>query len=611
MKKIESSKKDRKNNSIDKSKLCIMTFINIIMFFILILKFIENDASEIYIYVYIFSIIILFLKAVVVYFNKKYAKDLIYPDIPAKKEIFVKKLMNVNTNEYCEIKLGELEKNDIILLNKGEIIPCNGTVIKGAALLDESCITGESAAVLVDSESKRNRIKKGTKLLSDFLFIKVDLDGIEKDDLLKKKDINYDNENNKINKITIIEIFMLITIVILYQQNNNIEMLDIIFYTLAMSNIVFTNSISSVLKLLKLFKSEILSYYNIDLRNINSIDKFEEIKTILIDKTGTITFGNREAIKIYTAPGITEDEAADIAYISSANDDTPEGKSIFVYIKQLYSLRGKYINKGEKNIKEIPFSAITRISGCDVDGVKIRKGDEKAIREFVRKNDGFYPEECSKISKKISLEGGTPLSIAVENKVYGVIYLKDTIKEGLKKSFEEIKNNGYSIILATGDNPLTTATIAAECGINNFISEATPKTKLDFVEECQSYGDKIAVIGDGENDIKALQNADFSLVMGNSSNRIKYFGDAIDNDSNPSKIQTIIKISKEILRSKKLIKFMYFLKDFVNTIILLTLILFILTMNKYLDIGIISGYLLSMNIIVSILIILAIIFHKK
>lgn len=611
MKKIESSKKDRKNNSIDKSKLCIMTFINIIMFFILILKFIENDASEIYIYVYIFSIIILFLKAVVVYFNKKYAKDLIYPDIPAKKEIFVKKLMNVNTNEYCEIKLGELEKNDIILLNKGEIIPCNGTVIKGAALLDESCITGESAAVLVDSESKRNRIKKGTKLLSDFLFIKVDLDGIEKDDLLKKKDINYNNENNKINKITIIEIFMLITIVILYQQNNNIEMLDIIFYTLAMSNIVFTNSISSVLKLLKLFKSEILSYYNIDLRNINSIDKFEEIKTILIDKTGTITFGNREAIKIYPAPGITEDEAADIAYISSANDDTPEGKSIFVYIKQLYSLRGKYINKGEKNIKEIPFSAITRISGCDVDGVKIRKGDEKAIREFVRKNDGFYPEECSKISKKISLEGGTPLSIAVENKVYGVIYLKDTIKEGLKKSFEEIKNNGYSIILATGDNPLTTATIAAECGINNFISEATPKTKLDFVEECQSYGDKIAVIGDGENDIKALQNADFSLVMGNSSNRIKYFGDAIDNDSNPSKIQTIIKISKEILRSKKLIKFMYFLKDFVNTIILLTLILFILTMNKYLDIGIISGYLLSMNIIVSILIILAIIFHKK
>lgn len=611
MKKIVNNKKDRKNNSIDKSKLCIMTFINIIMFFILILKFIENDASEIYIYVYIFSIIILFLKAVVVYFNKKYAKDLIYPDIPAKKEIFVKKLMNVNTNEYCEIKLGELEKNDIILLNKGEIIPCNGTVIKGAALLDESCITGESAAVLVDSESKRNRIKKGTKLLSDFLFIKVDLDGIEKDDLLKKKDINYNNENNKINKITIIEIFMLITIVILYQQNNNIEMLDIIFYTLAMSNIVFTNSISSVLKLLKLFKSEILSYYNIDLRNINSIDKFEEIKTILIDKTGTITFGNREAIKIYTAPGITEDEAADIAYISSANDDTPEGKSIFVYIKQLYSLRGKYINKGEKNIKEIPFSAITRISGCDVDGVKIRKGDEKAIREFVRKNDGFYPEECSKISKKISLEGGTPLSIAVENKVYGVIYLKDTIKEGLKKSFEEIKNNGYSIILATGDNPLTTATIAAECGINNFISEATPKTKLDFVEECQSYGDKIAVIGDGENDIKALQNADFSLVMGNSSNRIKYFGDAIDNDSNPSKIQTIIKISKEILRSKKLIKFMYFLKDFVNTIILLTLILFILTMNKYLDIGIISGYLLSMNIIVSILIILAIIFHKK
>lgn len=189
--------------------------------------------------------------------------------------------------------------------------------------------------------------------------------------------------------------------------------------------------------------------------------------------------------------------------------------------------------------------------------------------------------------------------------------MKDTIKEGLKKSFEEIKNNGYSIILATGDNPLTTTTIAAECGINNFISEATPKTKLDFVEECQSYGDKIAVIGDGENDIKALQNADFSLVMGNSSNRIKYFGDAIDNDSNPSKIQTIIKISNEILRSKKLIKFMYFLKDFVNTIILLTLILFILTMNKYLDIGIVSGYLLSMNIIVSILIILAIIFHKK
>ena len=604
---------DLKFGYIRKSLKSVSIIISItVMFFMLVARAFDKNASNIDIYVFLFSLLVAFLSILIRYFNSKYEKDIIREIKSKEKTKTVTKIVDLENGYAEKIDVKDIKKGNIFILNRGDIVPCDATVIDGVALLDESCITGESAAVLVEEGGERDSVKEGTKLISDSLVVKAKSNSGESKNkrTINKRVIDDLDRRSRENKMTVLSIIVSILIILVYSHYNKIDLFEKIFYFLGIYIAILPDDIYNIFKFLKLFKGEILKYYNIDLKNINSIKKLADVKTILIDKTGTLTFGNREAIKIYPARNISEDDVAEAAALSSAYDDTPEGKSILVYVKKLYSLRGKYI--GQKDIKPISFALGSRISGCDLEGYKIRKGSEKAIKKFVEDNGGVYPNECKEISKKISMEGGTPLSIAVNDKVLGVIYLKDIVKEGLKKSFKKLENSGYDIVLATGDNPLTAATIAAECGINKFIAEATPDNKLDFVEDCQSVGDKTAVVGDGENDIYALANADVSIVMGNSNADVKSFGDIIDNDSDPSKIPMIIGISREVIKSEKIIKVIDYIKMIIKSIAVIMFILnMIMNNNLYLKIDVSAMYLLLFNLFTSVLMMITVVFHKK
>lgn len=604
---------DLKFGYIRKSLKSVSMIISItVMFFMLVARVFDKNASNIDIYVFLFSLLVAFLSILIRYFNSKYEKDITREIKSKEKTKTVTKIVDLENGYAEKIDVKDIKKGNIFILNRGDIVPCDATVIDGVALLDESCITGESAAVLVEEGGERDSVKEGTKLISDSLVVKAKSNSGESKNkrTINKRVIDDLDRRSRENKMTVLSIIVSILIILVYSHYNKIDLFEKIFYFLGIYIAILPDDIYNIFKFLKLFKGEILKYYNIDLKNINSIKKLADVKTILIDKTGTLTFGNREAIKIYPARNIYEDDVAEAAALSSAYDDTPEGKSILVYVKKLYSLRGKYI--GQKDIKPISFALGSRISGCDLEGFKIRKGSEKAIKKFVEDNGGTYPIECKEISKKISIKGGTPLSIAVNDKVLGVIYLKDIVKEGLKKSFKKLENSGYDIVLATGDNPLTAATIAAECGINKFISEATPDNKLDFVEDCQSVGDKTAVVGDGENDIYALASADVSIVMGNSNEDVKSFGDIIDNDSDPAKIPMIIGISREVIKSEKIIKVIDYIKMIIKSVAVIILILpIIMNNNLYLKIDVSAMYLLLFNLFTSVLMMITVVFHKK
>lgn len=606
---VEGKSLDYIRESIKSKSILFSIFV---MFFMLIGKSNIGNISKVDIYILIFCVIIAFLNILIRYFNGKYEKDIKRERTEKTKSYFVEKIIDLE-NRYTEsIDAKNIRKNDIFILKRGDIVPCNAIAIEGAALLDESCITGESAAVLVEKDGDINSVKEGTRLISDFLIVKAKTNAneIKNKRLVNKKIIEDINIQSKENKITLYSIILAVIILFVYLSNNSMDLFNTVFYLLAIYIAILPDDLYTILKCLKLFKGEILKHYNIDLKNINSIRKLANVRTILIDKTGTLTFGNREAIKIYPAMGVSEDYAAEIAALSSVYDNTPEGKSILVYVKQLYSLRGKYI--GQWDIKPISFTTGGGISGCDIDSHRIRKGSEKAIESFVLKNGGTYPEECRKINKKISLEGGTPLSIAIDDKVVGIIYLKDIIKHGLKNSFRKLEKNGYNIVLATGDNALTAATISAECGINKFIAEATPDNKLNFVQDCQIIGDRVAVVGDGENDIYAMENADVSIVMGNSNEDVKNFGDIIDNDSDPAKITMIINISREVIKSEKVIKFINIFKIVIKFLVIAVFILSnILNKELYLKIDVSVMYLILFNLIMSVLMMIAIVFHKK
>lgn len=583
-----------------------------LMLFILVGKIFDKSISSIDVYVFLFSALVVFLSILIRFFNSRYEKDITREIKLKEKTQIVTRVIDLENGYTENIDVNDIKKGNIFILKKGDIVPCNATVIEGVALLDESCITGESAAVLVEEGGERDSVKEGTKLISDSLVVKANSNAGEMKNkrVINKRIMEDLDRKSKENKLTIVSMVIAVVLLLVYSHYNSIDLLEKIFYLLAIYIAILPDDIYTILKFLKLFKGEILKYHNVDLKNINSIKKLADVRTILIDKTGTLTFGNREAIKIYPAKNISEDYVAEVAALASAYDDTPEGRSILVYVKKLYSLRGKYI--GQREVTPISFTLGSRMSGCDVEGHKIRKGSEKAIKKFVEDNGGIYPDECREYSRNISLEGGTPLSIALDNKVLGVIYLKDIIKEGLKKSFKKLESSGYDIVLATGDNPLTAATIAAECGINKFISEATPDNKLDFVEDCQSVGDKTAVVGDGENDIYALANADVSIVMGNSNDDVKNFGDIIDNDSDPAKIPMIIGISREVIKSEKVIKIIDFIKMIVKTIAVAVFILpMVLNHYLYLKIDLTVMYLLSFNLITSVLMMITVVFHKK
>ncbi|MGE5628754.1 MAG: potassium-transporting ATPase subunit KdpB [Solirubrobacterales bacterium] len=479
----------------------------------------------------------------------------------SRKDVKAKKLKSSsNFEEYDEVLSNNLKRGDIVYVAAGEQIPMDGDVIEGAASVDESAITGESAPVIRESGGDRSAVTGGTTLVSDWLVIKVTAEAGES--FLDKMIAMVEGASRKktpneialqILLVTLTIIFLVVTATLLpYTKfasiqagaGNAISITNVIALLVCLA----PTTIGALLSSIGIAGMSRLNQANVLAMSGRAIEAAGDVDVLLLDKTGTITLGNRQASEFIPVDGIPEQELADAAQLSSLADETAEGRSIVVLAKERFGIRGRDISK--LNPVFIEFSAKTRMSGIDYQGNKIRKGAVDAIKNYVRDEGGFYPEQCDQIVKRVAGEGGTPLVVASNNKVLGVIYLKDILKHGVKERFEDLRKMGIKTIMITGDNPMTAAAIAAEAGVDDFLAEATPEAKLSLIRDYQSKGHLVAMTGDGTNDAPALAQADVAVAMNTGTQAAKEAGNMVDLDSSPTKLIDIVRIGKQLLMTR-------------------------------------------------------------
>ncbi len=479
----------------------------------------------------------------------------------AKKNIMAKKLLGVD--KYGDFKIvpsSELEKGDIVLVEEEQQIPGDGKVIEGVALVDESAITGESAPVIRESCGDKAFVTGCTTVVSDYLIIKITSNVGENflDKMIamvegpKKKTLNEVSLQMFLIAITIIFTIVIATLYpfsefVVKQNGGSSESVSIVSLV-ALLVCVAPTTISALLSSIGIASMSRLHSKNVITSSDMAIEIVGDIDILLLDKTGTITFGNRQAIEFIALSDVNPEELADCSQLSSLADETSEGRSIVILAKKQYALRGRYL--GPLEAEFIPFSARTRISGVNTSKDKIRKGAANDIKEFIENLGGSYPKECDDIVSKISKKGGTPLVVCKNQRILGVIYLKDIIKNDICDKFRDLRKMGIKTIMITGDNPLTAATIAAEAGVDDFLAQATPQDKLELIHEYQRKGYLVAMAGDGNNDAPALAQADVSIVMNTGTQAAKEVGTMIDLDSNPTKLVEIVNIGKQLLITK-------------------------------------------------------------
>lgn len=479
----------------------------------------------------------------------------------AKKDVMAKKLKNPSKeSEFETIKSSQLQKDDIVLVEANEQIPADGDVIEGAASVDESAITGESAPVIRESGGDRSAVTGGTTVLSDWLIIKVTSEAGES--FLDKMIAMVEGASRKKTPseialqilLTALTIIFLVVTTTLYSfslfgvgQSGRGEIASVTAL-IALLVCLAPTTIGALLSAIGIAGMSRLNQANVLATSGRAIEAAGDVDTLLLDKTGTITLGNRQATEFIPVNSITEKELANAAQLSSLADETPEGRSIVVLAKKEYDLRGRNLEK--LKAKFIPFSAETRMSGVDIENDEIRKGAADAVKDYVEKGGGTFPKDCQKEVEKISKEGGTPLVVAKNNEVLGVIYLKDIIKSGVKERFEDLRKMGIETIMITGDNPLTAAAIAAEAGVDDFLAEATPEAKLELIKEYQEKGHLVAMTGDGTNDAPALAQADVAVSMNTGTQAAKEAGNMVDLDSSPTKLLDIVRIGKQLLMTR-------------------------------------------------------------
>ncbi|RDY22941.1 K(+)-transporting ATPase subunit B [Romboutsia maritimum] len=479
----------------------------------------------------------------------------------AKKDVMAKKLKNPNKDsEYEMIPSSSLEKGDIVLVISDEQIPGDGDVIEGVASVDESAITGESAPVIRESGGDRCAVTGGTTVVSDYLIIKITA-GVGESFLDKMIAMVEGSQRKKTPNeialetllIALTSIFLVVTIT-LYPYNyfsvNQNEVGSIVSITslIALLVCLVPTTIGALLSSIGIAGMSRLNNANVLATSGRAIEAAGDVDVLLLDKTGTITFGNRQASEFLPLANVDADELADAAQLSSLADETPEGRSIVILAKKLYSLRGRYL--GALEAEFVPFSAKTRMSGVNTTDYQIRKGASSAIKEFVENHGGQYPKECDDIVENISKQGGTPLVVCKNERVLGVIHLKDILKSGVKEKFNDLRKMGIKTIMITGDNPLTAAAIAAEAGVDDFLAEATPEGKLNLIHEFQKKGHLVAMTGDGSNDAPALAQADVAVAMNTGTQAAKEAGNMVDLDSSPTKLIEIVKIGKQLLMTR-------------------------------------------------------------
>lgn len=479
----------------------------------------------------------------------------------ARKDVKARKLKSANdVQTFTEVVSNALKKGDIVYVLAGEQIPMDGEVIDGAASVDESAITGESAPVIRESGGDRSAVTGGTTLVSDWLIIQITAEAGES--FLDKMIAMVEGASRKktpneialqILLVTLTIIFLVVTATLLPFSNFSSQQAGrgsaiSITNVIALLVCLAPTTIGALLSSIGIAGMSRLNQANVLAMSGRAIEAAGDVDVLLLDKTGTITLGNRQASEFIPIKGVEEKELADAAQLASIADETAEGRSIVILAKEKFGIRGRDLSK--LNATFIEFTAKTRMSGIDFQGNEIRKGAAEAIREFVQSQGGQYPDECQQIVKKVSNNGGTPLVVAKNNKVLGVIYLKDIVKNGVKERFEDLRKMGIKTIMITGDNPMTAAAIAAEAGVDDFLAEATPEAKLALIRDYQAKGHLVAMTGDGTNDAPALAQADVAVAMNTGTQAAKEAGNMVDLDSNPTKLIDIVRIGKQLLMTR-------------------------------------------------------------
>ena len=448
----------------------------------------------------------------------------------------------------------QLRKDDIVIVSAGEFIPGDGEIIAGVASVDESAITGESAPVIREAGGDRSAVTGGTRVLSDQIKIRITSNPGETfldrmialvEGASRQKTPNEIALNILLSGLTIIFLLAVVTLQPFAIYSNAPQT---IFVLVSLLVCLIPTTIGGLLSAIGIAGMDRLIQHNVLAMSGRAVEAAGDVNTLLLDKTGTITLGNRQATEFISLPGVNETDLANAAQLSSLSDETPEGRSIVVLAKEKYSLRGRELQPHEAHF--IPFTAQTRMSGVDYDGREIRKGAVDAIEKYVNGNGSQAPKELREIVDRISKSGGTPLVVADNKRPLGVIYLKDIVKGGMKERFDQLRAMGIKTVMITGDNPLTAATIAREAGVDDFLAEATPEDKMALIKREQAEGKLVAMTGDGTNDAPALAQADVGVAMNTGTQAAKEAGNMVDLDSNPTKLIEVVEIGKQLLMTR-------------------------------------------------------------
>lgn len=481
----------------------------------------------------------------------------------AKKEVMTYKitsLADIKDENFTELRSSDLKRGDLVYVRAGEQIPADGDVIEGAASVDESAITGESAPVIRESGGDRSAVTGGTTVVSDYLVIRVTSENGQS--FLDKMIAMVEGTQRKktpneiglqIFLITLTIIFLTVSITLVpftafsSQLSGKGEALSMII-VIALLICLAPTTIGALISSIGIAGMSRLTKENVIAMSGRAIEAAGDVDVLLLDKTGTITLGNRRASEFLPVHGVSEEQLADAAQLSSLADETAEGRSIVILAKERFNLREREFQQSE--VKFIDFSAKTRMSGIDYRGDEIRKGAADTMKKYVQSKNEVYPPECDTIVDKIARAGGTPLVVVKNNRVMGVVYLKDIVKNGVKDKFADMRKMGIKTIMITGDNPLTAAAIAAEAGVDDFLAEATPENKMDLIRDYQEKGHLVAMTGDGTNDAPALAQADVAMAMNTGTQAAKEAGNMIDLDSSPTKLLQVVQIGKQLLMTR-------------------------------------------------------------
>lgn len=479
----------------------------------------------------------------------------------ARRDVTAKRLREPRRDAaYESVAASLLRKGDVIVVEAGDFVPADGEVIEGIASVNESAITGESAPVIRESGGDRSSVTGGTVVLSDWLLVRITANPGETfldrmialvEGAKRQKTPNEIALDILLAAMTIVFLLACATLVPFSEYGATVAghgTRVTLTVVVALLVCLIPTTIGGLLSAIGIAGMDRMIQANVIAVSGRAVEAAGDVDVLLLDKTGTITLGNRQAVELIPAEGVSLEQLADAAQLSSLADETPEGRSIVVLAKEKYGLRGRDLQTTHAEF--IPFTAQTRMSGVDFAGRQIRKGAADAVEAYVRERHGAFPRALREQVERIAKQGGTPLVVAEENRPLGVVYLKDIVKGGMRERFAQLRQMGIRTVMITGDNPLTAAAIAAEAGVDDFLAQATPEAKLKLIREYQAGGRLVAMTGDGTNDSPALAQADVAVAMNSGTQAAKEAGNMVDLDSNPTKLIEIVEIGKQLLMTR-------------------------------------------------------------